>query len=327
MLHRLPFKKSEYEMNAMNWYDFIPSIMSAIATVAAAYAAFKSLQISREAKNDAKQSALAVHHRDAAIALTSAEEKLQGTLNVLSEIAYSIWAEWPSQIENLDNRDAGGVNPRPLRHVLSDASEMLSRHGIRQGNKLTYAARSMYAIVRNGINNLNDAEYKELLKRADGEYCDFEGVFGSTKKYSHITEAPAFRWACHQLNRRINKDRWLEIWGEAWKKDGWLYKYRSEFKSIEPILKAVLSNLKSERTKLEYTVFPLESNKPLLLKYDNMMISIEALLEDCSLDLVGWYSDNTPHKEDAIPLILYTMGIAYLTMEIYGKLGISFSKP
>lgn len=314
-------------MDAMNWYDFITSIMSAIATVAAAYAAFKSLQISREAKNDAKQSALAVHHRDAAIALTEAEVKLEERLKALSELAYSVWQKWPSRIEKLDNRDAGGVNPRPLRHVLSDASEMLSRHGMMQGNKLTYAARSMYEIVRDGINNLNDAEYKELLKRADGAYRDFEGVFGSTTKYSYISEAPAFRWACHQLNRRIEKKRWLEIWGEAWKKDGWIYKYRSEFKNIEPILKAVLSDLKSERAKLEYTVFPLESNKALLLKYDNMMISIEVLLDDCSLDLVEWYSDNTPHEEDGIPLILYTMGIACLMVEIYGKLGIGFTKP
>lgn len=308
-------------------YDFIPSIMSAIATVAAAYAAFKSLQISREAKNDAMQSALAVHHRDAAIALTTAEEKLKETLKALSELAYSVWQKWPSQVEKLDNRDSCGVNPRPLRHVLSDASEMLSRHEMRPGSKLTYAAQSMYAIVRDGINNLNDAEYSELLKHADGAYCDSEGVFGSTTKYSHISEAPAFRWACHQLNRRIKKECWLKIWGEAWKKDGWLDKYRSEYKCIEPILKEALSNLKSERAKLEYTVFPLESNKPLLLKYDNMMISIEVLLDDCSLDLVEWYSENTPHEEDVIPLILYTMGIAYLTVEIYGKLGIGFTKP
>lgn len=310
----------------MNWFDFVPSVMSALASAAAAYAAFQSLQISREAKNDAKQSALAIHHREAAIVLTEVELKLEDSLRELSELALSIWQGWPRQIEKLDNREAGGVNPRPLRHVLSDASEMLSRHGIKTERKLTYAAESMYAIVRDGISNLNDTEYLELLKRADGEYCDFEAVFGSTTKYSSVAEAPAFRWACHQLNRRIAKVHWLEIWGDAWKKDGWLYKYRSESKSIEHELKIVLSNLNAEKSKLEYTVYPLGMNSPLMSKYDNMMMAIEVLLEGCSLESIEWYSENTPHEEEVIPLILYTMGISFLTVEVYGKLGIGFTK-
>ncbi len=305
---------------------FAPSTMSAIASAAAAYAAFESLRVSREARLDAVQSALAIHHRDAAIALTKVEGALKEKLNPLSELAYSIWNEWPSEIERVDKRDGGGINPRPLRHVLSDSSEMLVKHGIKQGNKLTYAARSMFAIVRDGINDLSDSEYKELLKRADGEYCDFEGVFGPIVKYKRLSDAPAFRWACHQLNRRIEKEKWLEIWGQEWKEDGWLHKYRTECANIEPTLNIALSTLKSERSKLEYTVFPLESNKPLLLKYDNMVSLIEVLLEDCSLDLVEWYSDNTPHIDDVIPLIIYTMGMAYLMAEIYGKLGTGYSR-
>jgi hypothetical protein len=302
-------------MDEMNWLDLIPSIMSAVATVAAAFAAFGSLRVSREAKLVSEQSALAIHHGDAAIALTEAVEKLIESTQVFSELAYRTWGEWASEIEALDYREAGGSNPRPLRHVLTDASEMLVKHGTRQRKKYKHVARSMYSIVRDGIDNLNDAEYVKLLRRADGEYRDFEGVFGATSINKNISATPAFRWACYQLNRRIEIEKWCEIWENAWHDNGWLNKFRSEHSKIKPALESILASLKSERAKLEHTVFPLKSNPSLCLKYDDVLGIIEVLLEDCSLELVEWYSEHHPHKEDVIQLVVYSMGIAFLVVE------------
>ena len=298
-------------MDEKSWFDLVPSVMSAVASVGAAIAAFGSLRVSQEAKLIAKQSALAAHHTDAAIALSGAVAQLKDSTKVFSELAYRTWAEWPSEIEALDHRDAGGSNPRPLRHVLTNASEMLVTHGTRKRKKYSYIARSMFSIVQDGIDNLNDAEYEKLLRRADGEYSDFEGVFGATSVNKHISDSPAFRWACYQLNKRVEKEKWCEIWKNAWHENGWLNIFRSEHCKIKPTLESILTSLKLERAKLEHTVFPLESNPSLYLKYDNVLGVVEVLLEGCSLERVKWHAEN-PHKEDAIQLLVYSMGIAFL---------------
>lgn len=64
-------------MSKLKWLDLVPSIMSAVASLAAAYAAFASLRVSREAKLLAKQSALATYHDEAAKTLSDATERLK----------------------------------------------------------------------------------------------------------------------------------------------------------------------------------------------------------------------------------------------------------
>lgn len=305
-------------MDKMNWFDLIPSIMSAVASVGAAFAAFGSLRVSRESKLVAEQSALAIHHSGAAIALTGAVEKLIESTEAFSKFAYCTWSEWPREIEALDCWEAGGSNPRPLRHVLTDASEMLVKHGTRQRKSYRHVARSMFSIVRDGVDNLNDGEYEKLLKRADGEYSDFEGIFGATSIKKNIAATPAFRWACYQLNRRIEKEKWCEIWEKAWNANGWLNKFRSEHGKIKPAFETILASLKSEKAKLEHSVFPLESNPSLCLKYDEVLGIVEVLLGDCGLEMVEWHSEH-PHKEDVIQLVVYSIGMAFLVVEILAR--------
>lgn len=301
-------------------YDAVPSIMSAIAAVAAAYAALGSLRVSRESKLIAEQSALAVHHGTAAIALTTAARTLIASTETYYEIAYNAWSEWPSEIEamQLDHRSAGGSNPRPLRHVLSDASEMLVKHGIKQSKTLRHAQRSMYKIVRDGVYNLNDVEYEKLLKKADGSYSDFEGIFGAPSARKSITNSTAFRWAYYQLNRRIEHESWRKIWKQAWLENGSIYKFRFEHSNIKLILESIISSLKLERDKLSHSVFPLESNPSLCLKYDDFLEVVEVLLDDCSLDSVEFFSEKAD-DDDLIQLIVYSMGIAYLVTEALNR--------
>ncbi|MGZ8257351.1 MAG: hypothetical protein ACXWTX_06245, partial [Gallionella sp.] len=64
-------------MSELKWLDLSPSIMSAVASVAAAVAAFASLRISREAQLLAKKSALATHHGEAAKTLSGVAERLK----------------------------------------------------------------------------------------------------------------------------------------------------------------------------------------------------------------------------------------------------------
>ncbi len=299
----------------MNWLDSAPSFLSAIAAIAAAYAALASLRISREAKLIAEQSALAAHHGAAAIALTSAVEKLIASTKDFFEISYSVHFDWPSEIGKLDHREAGGSNPRPLRHVLSNASEMLANHGSEKRKRFRHAKQSMFSIVLNGVNNLNEEEFESLLKQADGEYPDFEATFGTPSPKKDITAAPAFRWACYQLNKRIEKNCWYKIWGATWQEDGYLKRYRAEHGKIKPTLEAIIKSLKTERDKLSHTVFPLESNPSLCLKYDDFLDVVETLLENCSLEFIDDAYSEHPHKDDVIQLIVYSMGIAFLSME------------
>jgi hypothetical protein len=308
----------------MNWPNVDPSFMSAVASIGAAIAAFLSLRVSREAKLFAEQSALAAHHGSAAIALTSAVDELINSTRTFYELSYDIWADWPSEIEKQDHRKAGGSNPRPLRHVLSNASEMLVNHGIGQRKRYKHAKQSMFSIVLNGVNNLNEAEFEGLLKKADGKYPDFEATFGTPSPKKNIATAPAFRWSCYQLNKRVEKKCWYEIWGKAWQGDGWLTRFRSEHSKIRPTLEAIIKSLNAERGKLNHTVFPLESNPSLCLKYDDFLGIVETLLEDCSLEFIDEAYSKHPHEEDVIQLIVYSMGIAFLAMQalnnIHGNL-------
>lgn len=306
--------------NKMNWLDITPSFLSAIAAVAAAYAALASLRVSREAKLVAEQSALAAHHGAAAIALTSAVEKLIVSTKDFFELSYGVHVGWPSEIGKLDHREAGGSNPRPLRHVLSNASEMLANHGSEKRKRFRHAKQSMFSIVLNGVNNLNEAEFESLLKQADGEYPKFEATFGTPSLRKSITTAPAFRWACYQLNKRIENKCWHEIWGAACQEDGWLKRYRTEHSKIKPTLEAIIKSLKTERDKLSHTVFPLESNPSLCLKYDDLLDVVETLLEDCSLEFIDEACSEQPHEDDVIQLVVYSMGIAFLSMDALNRI-------
>lgn len=306
-------------MNKTDWFNIIPSTLSTVATVAAAFAAFGSLRVSRDAKLFAEQSALAVHHGNAAIALTKAVDELTECTHAFSELAYRTWSNWPSEIESLDHREAGGSNARPLRHVLTDASEMLVNYGIKKGKKYSDTGRLMYSIIRSGIDNLNDVEYEKLLRKADGEYCDFEGTFGPVTMHRSIAAAPAFRWAYYQLNKRIIQEKWGEIWKNAWNSNGYLGQFRAEYANIKPTLEKIKASLELERAKLEHTAFPLECNQPIHIKYNNALDVIDALLNTCGLDMVERRIENY-HEEEAIQLISYSMGVAFLVLESLGSL-------
>lgn len=197
---------------------------------------------------------------------------------------------------------------------------MLVKHGgsSRRGT-FRVTAQSIFTIVRDGILDLNDAEYEELLRQADGKYWDFEEVFGVPSINKEITSAPAFRWACDQLDRRIDQNKWCEIWGKVWHDTGVLKKLCTEHSKIKPDLELILGSLKSEKAKLEHTAFPLKSNISLCLKYDEVLELVEVLLEYGGLQRVEWFSEtsnqeNLPHL-DIITLVLYSMGIAFLINE------------
>jgi hypothetical protein len=260
-----------------------------------------------------------MHHADAAKVLSEQVRLLISSTNEFSELAYSTWVDWAREIEFQDNREAGGSNPRPLRHVLSDASEMLVNHGASQHKEYGAIAREMFAIVRDGIGNLNDAEYEKLLRIADGTISNFEGTFGATSHHNNISDAPAFRWAIYQLNKRIRPEVWCEIWKNAWQRNGWLGKYRTSHSSLKQLLESVITSLESERDKLAHTVFPLSANSFLASKYDLTIDLSKTLLDLCSLELVEHYTDD-PHKDDVIQLILYSMGMAYLVVEMRNSL-------
>lgn len=300
------------KMNQTDWIEIAPSALSAIATAAAAVAAFGSLKVSRESKLVAKQSALAVHHGSAANSLANALEFLAKELKPFYEQAFNVWVEWAREIEVYDCRRAGGTNPRPLRHVLTNASEMLESHASKHGKDYRRTHRTIYTIVRDGMGEISDVEYRELLRKADGTYSDFEGVFGAPRLDKPIFSSKAFRWAYYQLIRRVTAENWREIWTKAWQDRGWLRNYCGEYDKVESVLRTTFESLKAEKAKLEHTVFPLEANPVLSHKYSWTLGILECLIESGGLNLFEGYV-NDPHDADLVPLIVYSMGVAFLT--------------
>ena len=231
-----------------------------------------------------------------------------------------MWSDWPRAIELEDERSRGGLNPRPLRHVLANGSEMLLRHGASKGSWYSRTQQSMFSIVRDGISDLSDEEFEALIQKADHSYSDFEGVFGIPSTSKKIGESDAFRWVCHQLSRRVTPDDWRKIWTEAWSPDGWISRFQSEHSKVRPVLEKTLLSLRLERNKIEHSVFPLASNQSLNRKYEMVVTELEVLLEDCDLSLMEVYRD-WGYKEELNQFVLYVMGVVYLVQQILDSLG------
>jgi hypothetical protein len=302
-------------MSQIELLDFIPSVMSAIAAIAAAIAAVVALTVSRKANTLSEKSILAAHHHAAALELSNSIDNISKSTTDLSRISYDLWSDWSREIESKDDRSKGGQNPRPLRHVLTNGSKMLANHGALKGKWTRHVQHSMFSAVRDGMGSLNEAEYDALLKKADDTYSDFESTFGSPAANKKITESNAFRWVSYQLTKRVNPNSWREVWSAAWLGDGWLNRYRVEFSNARPILEQALSSLRREKNKIEHSVLPLSSNPALHEKYERVLAELEFLLEDCDLDSMEAYRD-CKYDEDINHLVLYSMGMAYLTLKI-----------
>jgi len=305
-------------MSRIELFALIPSLMSAIAAIAAAIAAFVALRISRKAHSLNESSVLAVHHNSAVLELSSGIDTLHKSTRNLSDFSYRLWADWASQIEAKDIRSNGGTNPRPLRHVLTNGSEMLAEHGKHHRRPYRYTQNAMFSIIRDGVTGVNDSEYNALLRKADGSYSDFEGVFGVPSQNESISNSDAFRWVCYQLARRVEEKDWSKIWKDAWEPDGWISKYRTEFSNVKPVLKEVLSSLRAEKTKVAHSAFPLESNPSLNKKYQTLFYALEVLLENGDLSILEHYQD-AKFCEDIPQLVLYSMGMAYFVAQVLGE--------
>ena len=298
-------------MSYTDWINIIPSALSAIATTAAAIAAFGSLKVSRESKKVAEQSVLAHHHDSATRTLAETRKTIAQELEPVYELARDIESCWAREIEKYEVPGSGGFDPRPLRHVLTNASQILERHASGRRKRGRHRYRSIYSIIRDGIGNTSDTEYRYLLKKADGAYSDFESVFGIPRLDKPISSDKAFRWAYYQLKHRVTIEHWREIWAKAWEKDGWLRCYHIENKRIESALKTALESLEAERKKLQHSVFPLDTNPSLSTKYDQTIEILDGLLEEGGLDIWQGHID-APHDDELIPLVLYSMGLALL---------------
>ncbi|WP_428820056.1 hypothetical protein [Microbulbifer sp. MCCC 1A16149] len=298
-------------MNYAEWFDIAPSILSAIATTAAAYAAFSALKVSQESKMIAERSTLAIQHGPATKTLTESIEALSKELSNLIKISSDVNSRWPQEIDRLDIRNAGGSNPRPLRHVLINASEMLKMHATENERTYSHTRRDIFYIIRNGLGESSDSEYKSLLKKADGTYFEAEQVFGKPLLDKPITLSPAFRWTCYQLDRRVTKKNWRKIWGQAWEENGYLKNYQNEYERILPILQKAFDSLKKEKELLAHSVYPLQTNKRLFDKYKQTVEVLECLLEGDGIDSLEHYIDSA-NDDEIIPLVIYSMGITLL---------------
>ena len=297
----------------MQWLEVVPSFLSAVASVEAAIAAFVSLRISKRSTSIAESSALAIHHNSASLEYAKVVKDLNETTRGFSDFSYSMWVEWARELEGKDNYDLGGSDPRPLRHVLSNGSEMLANYGFNNPSWGGSASQAILSVIRNGIGNLSDSEYQKLLKKADGAYHDFEGVFGIPSKSSTITSASAFRWVCYQLIKRVKVQDWKKAWQDAWLENGWLFKYQTEYLKIKPLLKEAQTSLKSEKAKLAHTAFPLSHNADLSAKYDEILRVLKYLLEDCDGELLNMYKD-WQFSEELSQLVLCSMATANFAM-------------
>lgn len=304
----------------INWFDVVPTTMSAFAAIAAAYAAIVSMRVSKQSNSIAEMTAIATHHNSAASTYFDVVSELSKETKPLKELSYRLWNDWSQEIGHKDNRNLGGVNPRPLRHVLSDSSEMLATYGMLSKNWGPNASNAILSVIRHSIGEMNDTEYKSLLKAADGEYQDFDTTFGTPSVSKKISSAPAFRFACYQLLKRVETEDWVNIWENSWLENGWLARYKKEYLRIKPILENALDSLNRERAKLAHTSFPLDVNPELFIKYENALNTIHHLIIDGDPSNLESYRD-WPYKDELSRLVMCSMAIVTVTRKNVDILG------
>ncbi|CAM3215696.1 hypothetical protein [Vibrio diazotrophicus] len=295
----------------MNILETIPAFLSAVASIGAAIAAFISLRISKQAQSITELNALANHHASATTVYVEVVKELYDASESFQEIGYEMWSQWGRNIENsYDKSSLGGNNPRPLRHVLSNGSEMLSNYALNNERWVRSTSDAIFSIIRFGMSRYSDAEYQKLLKKADGEYLDFEGVFGKPKLSEQIGDAPAFRWVCYQLNKRVTNEEWIAVWNKAWTKGDWFDKYEQEYLRIKPIFEHAKEKLEREKSKLSPSAFPLHCNSILERKYAQLIKIINHIIDDADIENFTIYK-NWRFTEELSQLVLCAMATGF----------------
>ncbi|KAF7783604.1 hypothetical protein PRUB_a3421 [Pseudoalteromonas rubra] len=292
----------------MDWFQIIPSSMSAVASVAAAVAAIASWRVSRRATSIAESTALATHHSAATHAYVHEVKQLSALVSELEKLIFEITSTWSRQIQGFDKRELGGIDPRPLRHVLHNGYELLAVFALEYKNQVGMASREIFSPIINGMGSINDNEYNKLLQRVDGTSYSFEAILGSPSKSKGIISAPAFRWVYYQLLRRVESQDWSRVWKEAWFENGYLNQYKSEFAKIKPKLIESRKRLRNEKEKLIHTAFPIEKNLDLSGQYNQLLGALDCLIEDCDSELIEGYK-NWDYSEEQCLLILCSMGL------------------
>lgn len=149
----------------MDWFQVVPSSMSAIASAAAAVAAIASWRVSRRATSIAESTALATHHSAATLVYVHEVKQLSALVSELEKLIFEITSTWSRQIQGVDKRELGGIDPRPLRHVLHNGYELLAVFALEHKNQIGMASREIFSPIINGMGSINEHEYNKLLQR------------------------------------------------------------------------------------------------------------------------------------------------------------------
>lgn len=293
----------------MDWFNTVPAFLSAVASVGAVVAAFISLRISKQAISISESNALASHHASATIRYSEVVQELYQASHNLSDLSYKMWVEWAREIGSYDNYHKGGKDPRPLRHVLTNGSEMLSKYSSNNARWIN-SSQAVLSTLRFGVSSFSEQEYQKLLKIADGEYRNFEEVFGSPVRTKYIAEDPAFRWVCYQLNKRISFDDWKLIWSNAWQDDNWFHKYASEYEKVKPCFEQAKKSLSLEKSRLAHSAFPLSNNKVLNNKYGQIFTVIDHVIEHANIENLAIYRD-WDYPDEMSLLVLCAMATSF----------------
>ncbi|OOV88029.1 hypothetical protein [Oceanospirillum linum] len=310
-------------MDSTDIINLIPAGFSALATCFAAFATFKAYQVAKESKNIAEKSLIASEHEEAKDVFFESFSDFELMTSRLFNLGRDIREYWTRKFDLFDDKNSehAGEDPRPLRHVLSNAAEMLAKHSMARGRSDSYYFDYLIDVLNGDFGDLNLKEYYSLLERADGCYLGYESIFGEPKRDESIELSEAFRFSIYQLKYRTSTDDLRKFISDGWSRYGFLRLYYDEFIKCQIGFESIARSLTEQKNKLKFSYVKLDDNVDLSANMERLARCVSLVL-NCGFGVFeqhiedDWSDLPDFSHEELIGYILFQVAITYILLEV-----------
>lgn len=297
--------------------DVVFASLSAIATFAAAIAAFLSSRAIKQSNEIARRAALATHHRDARRALADELSPRRAAIEALDKAADGAAIHIPAMAEEHDDREAGGGDPKPIRHVIQEAAE-IALDGLESPDQKLPRGRILYRLMSpvrdGGAACISEDEGRSLSRRVDGNYGDYRSMFGENGPITDISKSAAFRLALYQMKARLPTEDVQKIIGDLWATtDGYISRLVESLDDVREDISGTRHRLHIVRAQTNQSPFPLSDDAGLESRFEQVDRALDCIEDTLSVDVMFGSEVNPPDY------LAHCYLIQYVALAMFGS--------